>query len=192
MMSRLGKWSLVIISASTILLLSVPALALDGYQDRRGFFGGIGFGGGGVFAGSEPGGGIVFDFQLGGGATQNLTVALDTDLSIHILEHSRNLLLTPGPEVNYFFGETGIFARVGIGMALTFSWFEDTDFEIPAGGKKPDDTDFRLGFDGSLGVGWEFFVNSDLALGLAFEGDYVVLNGDDIASFGFSFGLKHY
>lgn len=192
MMSRFGKLALAMSSVAMILTLSGTATALDSYQDRRGFFGGFGLGGGGAFSGSEPGGGILVDFQLGGGATQNLTVCLDTDLWIHILDTSRNLMLTPGPEVNYFFGDTGIFLRVGLGMALTFSWFEDSYFVVPPGGKRPSDTDFRLGFDGSLGVGWEFFVNSNLALGLALEGDYVVLNGDDIASVGFSFGLKHY
>lgn len=189
---RLVRWYLMWGCVVCVLTNSSPAAALDAHQDRRGFFGGVGLGGGGVFSGSEPGGGILFDFQLGGGATRQLTLCLDTDLWIHVLEKNRNMLLTPGPEINYYFGDTGVFVRVGVGVALTFSWYESAYFEVPPGGKKPDNNDFRVGFDGSLGVGWEFFVGSNFALGIAVEADYVVLSGDDIASIGFSLGLRHY
>ncbi len=164
-----------------VTAIGAPAMALDAYQDRRGFFWGMGLGGGGAFQDGDPGGAILFDFQLGGGATKNLTLCMDIDIWFHLMDNHKNLLITPGPEVNYFFGDTGIFIRGGIGMALTTTWID-----------KPDDTKFKIGFDGSVGAGWEFFANSNLAMGLAMEGDYVVIKGYDIISVGFSFSLKHY
>lgn len=192
MIRGFGKWWSIVGGVAIFMTLASSASALDAYQDRRGFFGGIGLGGGGAFEGSSPGGALLFDFQLGGGAAQNVTLCLDTDLWIYVMDSNRNLLLTPGPELNYFFGDSGFFIRAGIGMALTFSWYDRVDDDAPAGGKEPGNTDFRLGFDGSLGVGFEFFANSNLAFGLAVEGDYIVLKGDDLASVGFSMSLKHY
>ncbi len=175
-----------------IVAIGSPASALDAYQDRRGFFSGVGIGGGGAFQDGDPGGALLLDFQLGGGATKNLTLDLDVDLCFHLMDNHRNFLITPGPEINYFFGETGIFIRGGIGMALTFTWYDSVDEGISAGGKEPEDNDFNIGFDGSIGVGWEFFATSNLAFGLAVEADYVVLKGDDIIGIGFSLGLKYY
>ncbi|MCP4601544.1 MAG: hypothetical protein GY847_13700 [Proteobacteria bacterium] len=161
--------------------IGTPARALDSYQDRRGFFLGMGLGGGGAFQGGDPGGAILLDFQLGGGATKNLTLDMDVDLWFHLMDTHKNLLITPGPEINYFIGDTGIFVRGGIGMALTTTWIDATD-----------NTDFNIGFDGSLGFGWEFFAESDLAVGLAVESDYIVLKDNDIISVGFAVSLKHY
>jgi hypothetical protein len=182
----LARGSATILGAlALVAVFSSPAYALDAYQDRRGFFTGIGMGGGGAFQDGKPGGALLFDFQLGGGATKNLTLDLDTDLWIQIMDGYKNILLTPGPEVNYFFGDTGLFVRGGIGMALTFIRIEDP----PEGA---DDSDFKIGFDGSVGFGWEFFAGSDLAAGLAVVSDYVILDGDDIISVNFAIGLKYY
>ncbi|MCP4675895.1 MAG: hypothetical protein GY854_10395 [Deltaproteobacteria bacterium] len=183
----LGLGALVLVVA-----IGSPAGALDAYQDRSGFFSGVGLGGGGAFQGGDPGGALLLDFQLGGGASKNLTLDLDLDLCFQLMDKHRNFLITPGPEINYFFGETGIFIRGGIGMALVFTWFDDPKEDIPAGGKEPENNDFNIGFDASIGVGWEFFANSNLAVGLAVEADYVVLKGDDIIGVGFSIGLKYY
>ena len=65
-----------IFAVAMVATLSGSAAALDSYQDRRGFFSGIGLGGGGAFQDGNPGGAMLFDFQLGGGATKNLTLAL--------------------------------------------------------------------------------------------------------------------
>ncbi len=173
--------------------VGTPASALDAYQDRRGFFSGVGLGGGGAFRGGDPGGALLLDFQLGGGATKNLTFDMDLDLWFHLMDNQKNMLITPGPEVNYFFGDTGIFIRAGIGMALTFTWWDGgQDDGAGDGGKETENNDFNIGFDGSIGAGWEFFANSDIAVGLAVEGDYIVLRGDDIISVGFLVSLKHY
>ena len=47
-------------------------------------------------------------------------------------------------------------------------------------------------YDAGTGFGWEFFANSNLALALAGEVDYIVRRGQDIVMFGFMFNLKYY
>ena len=110
---------------------------------------------------------------------------MDFDLWFHLMDQNNNFLFTPGPEVNYFFGETGLFVRAGVGMALTWVWIKDAE-------PGEEDKDFLIGFDSSVGFGWEFFGSSNTALALAVEGDYVLLKGDDIASVAFAFNVKFY
>jgi hypothetical protein len=163
-----------------LLTWAASAAALDGYQDRKGVFGGFGLGGGGVFEGSNPGGGASIDFQIGGGATKNLTLCIDFDFWLHAMDSNNKFVIVPGPEVTYFFGETGLFIRGGVGAGLSFIWPDDGSYN------------FKAGFDVSLGLGWEFFLNSNLTMGLALEGDYIVISGDDLASVGVMFTLRRY
>jgi hypothetical protein len=167
---------------AVLTTIAGSANALEAYRDRRGFFGGFGLGGGAVFQGGETGGGGVLDFQLGAGATKNLTVCLDVDTWIQAMGYDVKLMVTPGPEVNYYFGDTGLFIRGGAGAAITMIW--------------PDDPveDFKLlvGLDLNLGFGWEFFFTGKSAMGLVMEGDYVLLSGDDIGMLSFSMFFRFY
>jgi len=141
----------------------------------------MGFGGGGAVAipAGEAGGDIVFDLQLGAGATRHLTVDFDIDIYTILFNGERNVIINPGPELSYFFGETGIFLRGGLGAAMNV---------IRVGNA----SEFEIGFDVNAGVGWEFFANNNLALGFCIEGDYIIRKMDDIAMFGFVFGLRYY
>ncbi len=164
-----------------LLTAATNVNALDAYQDRKGVFGGFGLGGGLAFDGGEPGGGGVLDLQLGGGATKNITLAMDVDFWLQADENDTRFLITPGPELTYFFGDTGLFLRPGIAAALVMVWPEDEDF------------DFRAGVDIALGFGWEFFIGANIALGLTLEGEYIVMpSADDLASVGVLFTLKRY
>lgn len=174
----------VALLATLFLLNAKTAEALDAAKDRRGLFWGMGFGGNGDISiddETEVGGGFNFDVQLGGGATRNLTLALDVDVAGVFFEHQQNIIFCPGPEINYFFGETGIFIRVGLAAVLSL---------VKMDGVKDDE--FRAGFEVGAGVGWEFFVNSNLTLGVALELDYMVRNKNDLMMFGFMFNLKYY
>jgi hypothetical protein len=138
-------------------------------------------GGGLVFEGTDPGGGAVLDVQLGGGATRNLTLAMDVDFWFQADKDDVRFLINPGPELTYFFGETGLFIRPSIAAALVMVWPDGDDF------------DFRGGFDIGFGFGWEFFINASVAMGLTMEGEYMILPGaDDIAGVSFLFTLKRY
>ncbi len=164
-----------------LLTFSGPAEALDGAKDRRGLFWGMGFGGGGAVAvpSADMGGHVLFDLQLGAGVTRHLTLGLDTDVVIMLFDGRQNYIITPGPELNYFFGDTGFFVRGGVGAAMSIV-------------KVGNDSDFTIGFDAGVGIGWEFFANNNLALGLALETDYIVREGQDLMMFGFMFDLKYY
>jgi hypothetical protein len=161
--------------------IATTARALDKYQDRKGLFFGMGVGGGGAFRvpSGNMGGEGIFDFQLGAGATSNLTLSLDTDIAVLGFENEVDLSIVPGPEVSYFFGKTGLFVRGGLGAALNVVWI---------GGNG----EFVAGFDVDAGFGWEFFVNSNFALGIALETGYTVRQDDDNVMVGFMMGFKVY
>jgi hypothetical protein len=174
----------VALIATLFLLNAKSAEALDAAKDRRGLFWGMGFGGNGDISiddETQAGGGFNFDIQLGGGATRNLTLALDVDVTGVFFEKQQNIIFCPGPEINYFFGETGFFIRAGLAAVLSL---------VKVDGVKDDD--FRAGFEAGAGFGWEFFVNSNLALGAALELDYMVRSKNDLMMFGFMFNLKYY
>lgn len=161
--------------------VSTPAEALDAAKDRRGLFWGMGFGGGGAVAvpANDMGGHVLIDLQLGAGVSKHLTLGFDTDVVIMLFDAQKNFLFTPGPELNWFIGDTGFFLRAGLGAAMSIV-------------KVGNDEDFTIGFDAGVGFGWEFFANTNLALGLALEADYVVREGQDLTMFGFMFDLKYY
>lgn len=183
---------LALVAAAIALALASPSTALDAHQDRRGLFSGISIGGGAaIVPGEDIGGEILFDFQLGGGATQDLTLALDVDVWFQLFDSYQNWLVVPGPELNYFLWE-GLFVRVGFGMALAFIRGEEVK-DAPTPGSDVEDNEFTLGFDAGLGLGYEFFATSNLAMGLAVEADYFLLDDvDDVVSVGFSFGIRYY
>lgn len=189
-MNSLKKSALTLGTLAVILALANPALALDSYQDRKGPFAGIGMGGGAAIQG-DPGGAFMFDLQLGGGATRNLTLAMDVDFWIDVMEDHNNFIVSPGPEVNYFFGDTGVFVQAGIGVALATRFTPRIDDGVTPPEDK--DTDFTVGLDAGLGVGWEFFVSSNIALGIAAQGGYMLLSGqEDIVNIAFNFSMKYY
>jgi hypothetical protein len=175
------KAALAITIGGIVLLVSGSAAALDAAKDRRGLFWGMGFGGGGAVGvpSREAGGEINFDLQLGAGVSQQVTLDFDIDILTIIFDGTRNVIINPGPEVNYFFGDTGFYIRGGLGAAMSIV-------------RTGDENDFVIGFDAGAGFGWEFFANTNLAIGIAGEGDYIVRKGDDLAIFGFMFELKYY
>jgi hypothetical protein len=179
-LKRMKKVTMALL-VGVVMCAATSAKALDRYQDRKGLFYGMGIGGGGAIRvpGADIGGEGIFDFQLGGGATSHLTLALDTDISVLGFENTVGLSIAPGPEITYFFGDTGLFIRVGLGAALNVMWVDG-------------DGEFFAGLDTDLGFGWEFFANASFALGMSIEGGYSVLSGDDNALVGFMIGFKYY
>jgi hypothetical protein len=167
------------------------ASALDAAKDRRGLFWGMGMGGNGSLSipGPDVGGGFNFDIQLGAGATKNLTLSLDVDVIGVYLESQQNIIFCPGPELNYFFGETGLFIRVGLAAALSLVQEDETD---SFGNTTDNGVEFGAGFQAGGGFGWEFFANTNLALGIAVEVDYMLRNVNDFVMFGFMFNMKYY
>ncbi len=181
-MSAIQKTIGIIIIVGVVTTAGTGAHALQTYQDRKGLFFGMGIGGGGVFGipSGDVGGEGIYDLQLGGGATSNLTLALDTDISVIGFADEITLAIIPGPELTYFFGETGLYLRGGLGAALTVVWVDGGSGE------------FNAGFDADVGFGWEFFVRARFAMYLGLEAGYTVLQGDDHVNVGFMIGFKNY
>lgn len=180
-MYRRERCALGVVVLCCIVMNASVGFALDGAKDRRGLFWGMGFGGGGavLIPESKAGGEINFDLQLGAGVTQYATLAFDVDIYTVIFDEQRNVIINPGPEINYFFGESGIFVRANLGAAMNI---------VRVGNK----SDFSIGFDAGVGFGWEFFANTNLAIGVALEADYIVRRDDDLTMFGFMFSMRYY
>jgi len=123
----------------------------------------------------------MFDAQIGGGASKHLTFALDLDTRLQLVDGNKAWAVVPGPEANIFLGDN-FFIRVGVGLGFVFPELEPTR-----------DEDFTFAFDGNLGVGYEFFLSSNVALDIAIEADYFVVDDlADIITAGFTMGLRLY
>ncbi len=175
------KFTVGVVPALVFFANAPEVNALDAAEDRRGPFWGMGLGGNGdvSFPGADVGGGFTFDIQLGAGATRHLTLSLDIDVTGVFFDGQRNIIFCPGPELNYFFGETGIFIRFGVAAAISLAWVGN-------------ENDVQGGFQSGAGFGWEFFANTNLAVGAAFEVDYMLRSGNDLTMFGVMFDMKYY
>ena len=174
-------WLLAPLVTLALMAAAVDASALDGHQDRKGPFAGLGLGGGAAIIGDEVGGEFMFDGQVGGGATKWLTFALDLDVRLQLVDGSKNWAVVPGPEINIFLGGS-FFLRAGIGLGFMFPEEDDIISK-----------DFTFAFDGGVGVGYEFFMTSNVALNLAIEADYFIIDDlDNLTTVGFTMGLRFY
>ena len=193
-MEQQARWPRIcgaLVAAAVIVALGAPAAALDGHQDRRGLFSGIGLGGGAALQDGQTGGEMLLELQLGGGITKRLTLALDIDVWFQLMDDHQNWMVVPGPELSIFI-IGGFFVRAGVGLAFVFVK-QDADVEVMTPGKDPEANDFALAFDGSVGLGYEFFVGSNLALGLAIDGDYFAIGDEeDVIGLSLSFGIRYY
>lgn len=174
-------WLLASFVALALATSATDASALDGHRDRKGPFAGLGLGGGAAIIDGETGGEFMFDGQVGGGATRWLTFALDLDVRLQLVDGSKNWAVVPGPEINIFLGGN-FFLRAGIGLGFMFPEDDDTISK-----------DFTFAFDGGVGVGYEFFMSSNVALDLAIEADYFIIDDlENMVTVGFTMGLRFY
>jgi len=181
-MKKRSLKQIIIYMGLLVALCAAPqtASALDGYRDRSGVMGGLGIGGGAVVQEGDTGGEMMLDVQIGGGATKNITFALDVDLRLQLVDGNKTGLLVPGPELTFFITD-GLFVRAGIGLGMIFA------------GSNGSDDNFTLGFNGGGGIGYEFFTGADLALSMALEVDYFVIdNRPNVFAGGFWMGLRFY
>ncbi|RAL20429.1 hypothetical protein DL240_16625 [Lujinxingia litoralis] len=163
--------TLPLLIATLIFLISAPALALDGYKDRRGSYFGLGLGGGagsvfvedealstGLDDGSDLG--LHLHAAVGGGVTQNLLFGAElntwirtTDVYGQSLNHQHWSLNA----VSTLFLVSGLFAEAGVGLAYGIS-----------DAARPDGFERRyqeMGLALKGGVGFEYFINGTIAPG---------------------------
>ncbi len=182
--SPLG-WSAALLAVA-LFAAAFDAAALDGYRDRRGAFMGLGVGGGAAIQDGDVGGDAGFQLQIGGGAAKWLTISLNLDTRMQHVSGYTNWMFVPGPQIDVFI-LNALFVSAGVGIAFVFP-----DDEIAKAALKPGD-DLVMGFDGRVGVGYEFFLGSDVALDVGVEGDYFALDTlKDAIAVGFWLGFRYY
>jgi hypothetical protein len=154
-----------LLSVAIVLLGSAPALALDGYQDRRGLFFGLAAGGG-MSSPSEGDSefGQRFAVRVGGGVSESLTLDVSGDFLFMGDDLGRVISFYGGAA--YFFVPMA-YVRGGIG-------FSHYKFDVGL----ESESDPGLAFQ--VGAGFEMFVNSDLAAGLSVLYDRQEFDGGGI------------
>lgn len=154
---------------------TTDAMALDGYKDRKGLFTGAGIGGGVSLVEADPEDDITGLDQgrkvgmhlhgiVGGGVKDNLVFGAEANWwarTVYIegkderaLEHHH---LSFNGVLDFFLFEN-FYAEAGVGMAYGI-------FDVERNGN----TEFRyreLGLSGKFGGGFEFFVDSNIAMGM--------------------------
>lgn len=169
-MNRL-KLTISCLAALATLGVSANAFALDGYQDRRGVFAGLGLGGGvGLVQTDESGEttgidggrklGMHMSAMFGGGATKNLVIAGEANWwarSVYIDDDSlRHHHLSFNAVANLFLFN-GFYLEGGGGLAYAI-------FDAQRAESSYRYQELGLALKGGAGV--EFFLNSQIAMGM--------------------------
>ena len=162
--------------ASLLILTTTQAMALDGYQDRRGLFSGLSLGGGvGATVVDEDEGantpstgldngrklGLSLSAIAGGGITQDLTAGAEISWWLRTVELN-NLDLSHHHlsfnAVGQYFLIDGFFVQGGGGLAYAIFDAQNDGMNIQRYQE--------LGLALKGGAGFEFFVSSQIAVGL--------------------------
>jgi hypothetical protein len=175
-----------------VLGMAGQAFALDGFRDRRGLFFGVNLAGGtgqAVADGETVGDrslGLTVGARVGGGINKRLTLDLSIDgffltqnqeLAAGI-ERQIDTTLLSGMIGGSLFLVDGIYVRGMGGLANASS-----SVDGPGGKSTTDETGLGLG----LGGGYEFFANSNLAIGAGV--DYRMFVFDDVNYNVFNVGI---
>lgn len=170
------------------------AFALDGFRDRRGLFFGINLAGGAGQAmadGKKVGDrslGLTVGARVGGGVNERLTLDLSIDgffltrnqeFGPTGIEREVDTTLLSGMIGGSFFLVDGFYVRGMGGLAQATSTVEGVT------GKDSENEETGLGL--GLGGGYEFFANSDLAIGAGV--DYRMFVFDDVDYNVFNVGI---
>ena len=160
-----------LLSFLVAMLFSTQAMALDGYKDRRGFFGGLSVGGGVGLVESEEGLtgidqgrklGFHMSGMLGSGVTERLTVYGEANWWARSVQLGENKLASNhysfNASTNLFLVE-GIFVGAGAGLA-----YASYDAQRGPGASVENYRELGLSLKG--GAGFETFINSNTALGV--------------------------
>lgn len=163
--------------------LAGQAFALDGYRDRRGLYFGINVGGGAGQAEldgakADRNLGLTIGARIGGGINKRLTLDLSVDGYFQTgkeeaaggVEFDVDTNLWSGLLGGSFFLADGLYVRGGFGLA---SIEQERTSKTDTGGNSDE-----VGIGFSVGGGYEFFANGDLAVGAG--GDFRAFTFDEI------------
>jgi hypothetical protein len=198
--NSLGKALVGLIALSLVLLASTSAFSLDRYESREGVFGGVTAGGGigknvyneddeTVFTGFEDSRllGLYVGGIIGGGVNDNVLVGVGTDWWIRTAKKGSQSLKNNHGSIhamgNFFLIE-GLYLEAGGGLAYT-------TFEVVQGDNEPD-VHNELGLALKGGVGYEFWLNGNQAMGV--HGNYTrhFYNNGNFDTFNFGATFRWY
>jgi hypothetical protein len=134
-------------------------------MDRRGFYVGVGAGGGAYAFGSDFAPAARLDFALGGGVTKRLTLGIDTYLNLLPTIGDFGVSLGADLEARIFVWE-GLFVGVGGGVA-----------GVPT---NEDEPQLQVGVGGLGGLGYEFFLNATAAMAVDLHYDIRAVPGGEL------------
>lgn len=155
-----------------VAIAASPALALDGYEDRRGIFAGVNVGGGAGFAAVDQASdltgldenrqlGLHLGAEVGGGLSEMITASLEGNWWIRTVRlgsrHLNHQHLSFLP-VGRLFIIDGL--NVGLGAGLAYAMFDAERNNIELQKYR------EMGLAVKANVGYEFFLNGTVAAGL--------------------------
>lgn len=156
-------------------------LEVEGARDRRGLYVGAGLGFGGTFFWYDdfiPA--TRLDFAIGGGVTKRLTIGADLHLTPY-LQRSVGVAFGGDIEATGYVWR-GFYIRTGLGVAAVPKRDPVRSFDEVKG--------MTVGVGGSLGLGYEFFLNSTAAMGAGFTYDARFVPGDSFPRQALLVGLR--
>jgi hypothetical protein len=162
--------------ALVLTFAATSAHALDAWRDRKGLFygGAVGFGVGKAdVQGAENEVGINGRFRLGGGVNDMLT--LDAELGLANQIDVETTVFTGFLGANVFVVD-GLYLRAMGGMAHI----------------SPKKGDGQTGLGAGFGAGYEFFANSDLAIGVGADAQRHFYDDFDFNTFNFGVTITMY
>jgi len=162
--------------AAAALLLPGTASALDAYRDRTGLYygGGLGFGAGkSDDDGAETKAGLNLSGRIGGGINENLT--LDFTMGLTKQLDIDNTLISGFVGTNLFVaGDFSVRLMGGIAHASL------------------DGADGETGFGAGAGLGYEFWANADLAVGVGVDYQHLFLDEGSFKTINFGVTFNVY
>jgi len=147
---------------------------IEGPQDRRGFYIGPGLSVGAAFFASTFVPNLRLDLALGGGVTKKFTLGVDVNVTPY-LSSGRGLAFGGDVEATGFVYK-GLYLRGALGAN-----------GLPS---TPDDNSLVVGIGGRFGIGYEFFLNQSVALGVGLDYELRFVPGEDVPRHGGYVGAR--
>ncbi len=168
------------------------AMALDGYSDREGVFGGFGLGGGyGLFADggdwTDEGPGLSAQAMIGGGVTERLLLGVEADW------WSRTVRAGEADRYGFYHSSIGGVANLFVLGGLHVDGGAGFAYGVCSGTFEGSNCDWQeLGLQAEAGVGYEFWFNGTMTGGVDLSYTHHFYQHSAFDTVSMTFGLRWY